>query len=126
MAEWRGRLSDWCYAVFRIVVGLLFACHGAEKLFGAWTGHSELSDPLMAAAGGIEFFGGLLVALGVGTGPAAFLASGEMAVAYFRVHARRGFWPIRNGGELAVLYCFAFLFIAFRGAGPIGLGRSRR
>ncbi len=121
MANWQGKVSEWIYPLFRIIVGALFACHGAEKLFGAWIGHNELSNPLMAAAGVIEFLGGLLVALGLFAGPAAFLASGEMAVAYFMVHARNGFWPIRNGGELAVLYCFSFLFIAFRGAGRLSL-----
>ena len=73
--------------------------------------------PLMLAAGIIEFFGGLLIALGVFTAIAAFIASGEMATGYFLGHAPHGFWPIRNHGEMAVLFCFVFLFVASRGDG---------
>jgi putative oxidoreductase len=115
--------SDKFYAVLRIVAGLLFACHGAQKLFGAFADPSHPGDAvalvsLMGLGGVIEFFGGLLIATGALTGPAAFLASGMMAVAYFMVHFPNGFWPIQNRGELAVVYCFIFLFIAARGAGP--------
>lgn len=105
------------YAVFRIVVGFLFMCHGAQKLFGAFGGHTQLHVPMMLAAGIIEFSCGILVLLGLLARFAAFLASGEMAVAYFMVHLPRGFLPIQNGGEAAVLYCFAFLYIACHGAG---------
>ncbi len=81
---------------------------------------------LAIGEGIVEFGGGLLVALGLFTVVAAFLASGEMAVAYFKAHAARGFWPIANHGELAVLYCFAFLFIATQGAGAFAVdGRWR-
>jgi len=117
MKRWLGRYSDLIYAVMRLVVGLLFACHGAQKLFGLLGGESQLSNPMMLAAGVIEFAGGLLVALGLWAGYAAFIASGQMAVAYFMVHASRSFWPIVNRGELAVVYCFVFLFIASRGSG---------
>ncbi|MGE5325366.1 MAG: DoxX family protein [Actinomycetota bacterium] len=105
------------YAVFRAVVGFLFMCHGAQKLFGAFGGHAQLHNPLMLAAAIIEFAGGILVLLGLLTRFAAFIASGEMAVAYFMVHQPRGILPIQNGGEAAVLYCFAFLYIACHGAG---------
>lgn len=105
------------YAVFRAVVGFLFMCHGAQKLFGAFGGHAQLHNPLMLAAAIIEFAGGILVLLGLLTRFAAFIASGEMAVAYFMVHQPRGILPIQNGGESAVLYCFAFLYIACHGAG---------
>ena len=111
------------YAAFRIVTGALFACHGAQKLFGVLGGTKETSDPEGLIAGIIEFGGGLLVALGLFTVVAAFLASGEMAVAYFKAHAARGFWPIANHGELAVLYCFAFLFIAMQGAGAFAVDK---
>ena len=80
-------------------------------------------NPLMLTAGIIEFFGGLLIAVGLLTRIAAFIASGEMAVAYFKAHAPQGFWPIENQGELAVVYCFVFLFVAAYGAGVYGLGR---
>lgn len=121
-----GKLSWLAYTLFRIAAGLLFAQHGAQKLFGLLGGMGEggASAPflsLMFFAGLIEFFGGLLVALGLGTSWAAFLASGQMAVAYFMAHAPQGFWPIQNRGELAVLYSFAFLYIATRGSGKLGL-----
>jgi putative oxidoreductase len=115
--RWLGRYSDVLYALMRVVVGLLFALHGAQKLFGVLGGQSQLSNPMMLAAGIIEFGGGLLVAVGLWASYAAFLASGQMAVAYFMVHAPAGFWPILNKGELAALYCFVFLFIASRGSG---------
>jgi putative oxidoreductase len=113
------------YAVLRIVAGLLFAQHGAQKLFGV-LGGQRVDDPLMIAAGVIELGGGLLIALGLLTVPAAFIASGEMAVAYFKAHLPQGFWPIENGGELAALYCFLFLFIAARGPGIWSLDRAFR
>jgi putative oxidoreductase len=110
-------LEPVAYAAFRIVIGFLFMCHGAQKLFGAFGGHSQLHNPLLLAAAIIEFGGGILVMLGLLTRFAAFLASGEMAVAYFMQHQPRGFLPIQNGGESAVVYCFVFLFIACYGAG---------
>lgn len=129
MERFLGKYSEVLYAVMRMAVGLLFACHGAQKLFGALGGQSQLSDPMLAAAGVIEFVGGILVALGLWAGYAAFLASGQMAVAYFKVHAAGGFWPIINKGELAVLYCFVFLFVASRGSGHLSIDtlvRKRR
>jgi putative oxidoreductase len=110
--------SPHLYALLRIVAGLLFAQHGVQKLFG-WLGGSG-PVPLLSqfgVAGVIETFGGLAIALGAFTSPIAFLASGQMAVAYFQAHLPRGFWPIQNGGELAVLNCFLFLYIASRGSG---------
>jgi putative oxidoreductase len=121
MERWLGKYSEECYSVMRIIAGFLFACHGAQKLFGVLGGQVMTSDPLMAAAGVIEFFGGVLIALGLWAGYAAFITSGQMAVAYFRVHAPGGFWPVVNKGELAVLYCFVFLYIAFRGSGRLSL-----
>jgi putative oxidoreductase len=123
MERFLGQYSPYLYAVMRVVVGVLFACHGAQKLFGVLGGVGSqpgASVPLfslMGLAGIIEFFGGLLIAVGWLAGYAAFIASGEMAVAYFMNHFPRGFWPIMNRGELAVLYCFVFLYIASRGAG---------
>jgi putative oxidoreductase len=106
----------------RFVFGSLFACHGAQKLFGAFGGAVMTHNSTMLAAGVIEFLGGLLIAVGLMTRPAAFIASGEMAVAYLWKHLPNGLWPIQNKGEPAVLYCFAFLFIAAFGAGRFGLG----
>ena len=121
MERWLGKYSELLYAVMRMVVGLLFACHGAQKLFGVLQGQSQLTNPVLLSAGVIEFAGGGMVALGLWAGYAAFLASGEMAVAYFMAHAAEGFWPITNKGELAVLYCFVFLYIASRGSGALSV-----
>jgi putative oxidoreductase len=129
MDRWLGTYSDRMYALMRVVVGLLFACHGAQKLFGVLGGHSQLGNPKLLAAGIIEFGGGSLIALGLFAGFAALVASGEMAFAYFTVHAGGGLWPIVNKGELAVLYCFVFLYVVFRGSGPLSvdaLARKRR
>ena len=129
MNRWLGKQSEWIYAPMRIVVGLLFACHGAQKLFGLLGGEQRISDPLMLLGGIIEFGGGLMVGLGLRAGLAAFLASGMMAVGYFKAHAPRGFWPIVNKGELAVLYSFVFLYIASKGSGLLSidalLGRKK-
>jgi putative oxidoreductase len=126
MDQFLGKLSGLFYALFRIVSGLLFAQHGAQKLFGWLGGMGEAggSAPflsLMFFAGLIEFFGGLLIAVGFQASWAAFIASGQMAVAYFMVHAPNALFPIQNRGELAVLYCFAFLYIASRGSGTLGI-----
>jgi putative oxidoreductase len=130
MERWLGKLSELVYAALRLVAGGLFACHGAQKLFGVLGGHPMTGNPMMVTAGIIELIGGVLIAVGLAAGWAAFIASGEMAYAYFTVHAPRGLWPIANGGELAVLYCFIFLFVATRGSGPISLdgllGRGSR
>jgi putative oxidoreductase len=117
-----GNFSPYAYALMRIVVGLLFACHGAQKLFGWFggidgKGTAALLSSLFGVAGIIEVITGLLVAVGLFAGYAAFIASGEMAFAYFKAHFPAGFWPIENKGEEAVLYCFIFLYVATRGAG---------
>jgi putative oxidoreductase len=126
MDRWLGRHAERVYTLLRIVAGLLFACHGAQKLFGALGGTAMTSNPMMLAAGIIEFGGGLLIAIGLLTSWAAFIASGEMAVGYFMVHAKGPFWPILNKGELAVVYCFLFLYIAARGAGPYSADAAMR
>ena len=121
MAELIGRFSAQTFAILRIVAGLMFALHGTQKLLGyppMPKGMSGPLPPLMMVAGGIELICGFLIAIGFFTGIAAFIASGEMAAAYFMGHASRGgLLPIENQGELAVLYCFLFLFIAAHGAG---------
>ena len=110
------------YACLRIVAGLLFSLHGIQKLFGVFgreTPVTLLSQ--MGLAGAIEASAGLGIALGLFTSPLAFLASGQMAVAYFTAHAPQGLWPIVNGGELAALYCWLFLYIAASGSGKWSL-----
>jgi putative oxidoreductase len=117
-----GRFSPQIFAVFRIVMGVLFSFHGLQKIFG-WPpmqhgGGGGSLPPLLIAAGWIELVGGLLIAIGLFTGWAAFICSGEMAVAYFTVHASKGGpIPIVNQGELAAVYSWVFLYIASHGAG---------
>ena len=110
----------------RVVAGLLFCCHGAQKLFGSFGGQVMTGVPLMLAAGIIELVAGLMIALGLFGDLAAFVASGEMAVGYFKAHQPDGALPIVNHGELAVLYCFLFLYIAARGTGRFSLDRGFR
>ena len=124
MRGFLSRNADRFYAIFRIVVGFLFLFHGLQKLFGAFGGKPVELVSLMGLAGTIELVCGLLVMLGLFARWAAFLASGTMAVAYFMVHFPQAFWPIENKGELAVVYCFAFLYIAARGAGPWSLAHA--
>ena len=121
-----GPVAPYLYALMRIVVGLLFACHGAQKLFGLLGGPQMPLMSRFGIAGIVEFFGGLMVALGFLTGTAAFIASGEMAYAYFTAHLPKGNVPIQNGGELALLYCFVFLYIAARGVGVLGIDKRSR
>ena len=121
-------LEPYVHSLLRIVAGFTFSLHGAQKLLGAFGGMGGKGATaqflsLMWAAGALELVGGLLILVGLLTRPVAFLLCGEMAVAYFMSHAPRGFWPIRNGGELAVLYCFLFLFLFAAGPGPWSLDR---
>ena len=121
-----GRFAPYLYAILRIVVGLAFAQHGAQKLFGVLGGQAVALGTQRGLAGVIEFVGGIMIALGLFTSPVAFLASGEMAWAYFQSHAPRGPWPIQNGGELAVLYCFIFLYVAAVGSGKLSIDSIRK
>ncbi|MFJ1702989.1 DoxX family protein [Kitasatospora sp. NPDC088346] len=113
--------------LFRIVVGLLFVCHGAAKLFGVLGGVGDGATVDTWAwpgfyAGLIELVAGSLVLVGLGTRTAALLCSGSMAFAYFDVHQEQALWPIENGGETAALYSWVFLLIAFAGPGSFALG----
>ena len=127
----RTNLESYARSVLRIVVGLLFCCHGLQKLvgmFGGMGGKGAVAafPSLFWFAAVLETVGGLLILIGLCTRPVAFVLCGEMAVAYFRSHAPRGMWPIQNGGELAVLYCFIFLYLSSAGAGPISVDRLIR
>ena len=119
-----GRFAGELYAFLRIVAGFLFACHGAQKLLGALGGHQVQLASQMGLAGIIELVGGTLIAIGLFTSPVAFVASGEMAFAYFQAHAPKSFWPIMNGGELAALFSFLFLYIATRGPGRFAIDKE--
>ena len=117
--------KDQLYALMRIVIGVLFISHGIQKISAFANGVMSLSNIWMTLAAIIETLGGLMIILGWNVKWAAFIASGEMAVAYFKAHAFRSFWPIENGGEKAVFYCFVFLFIAAYGAGRWSLDRKK-
>ena len=130
-AAWTPRVLS----ILRIVSAFMFLAHGAQKLFGFLAPPGSPSPPMFSqiwVGGAIEFFGGLLLLLGLFTRPVAFILSGTMAVAYFQMHAwtafqkqglSAGFWPLQNRGELAALYCFVFLFFAVAGGGPWSLDR---
>jgi putative oxidoreductase len=123
-SSWAGRLLS----LLRIVSGFLFMAHGTQKLFAWPADEPRATEPLlslMGVAGLLETFGGLLLVLGLFTRPVAFLLAGEMAVAYFMAHAPRGFWPILNRGEVPVLFCFVFLYLAAAGGGPWSLDERR-
>ena len=114
------------YAALRIVSGFLFLWHGAEKLFGFPGGVPEgVPTPVLYIAGPIEFVGGLLLLVGFMTRPVAFLCSGLMAAAYWMAHGMNAVLPIQNHGELAVVYCFLFLFISANGSGIWSLDARR-
>ncbi|MEU1196802.1 DoxX family protein [Streptomyces sp. NPDC005813] len=127
-----GRLDSaqpYAVGLFRMVVGLLFAAHGAASLFGVLGGAGGTGGTIDAGtwpgwyAAVIQLVGGVLVLLGLGTRAAAFLSSGSMAYAYFDVHQSAALWPIQNGGELSALFCWAMLLLVFTGSGALGLDR---
>lgn len=117
MERYLGRYAPYLYALLRIVAGLMFAMHGSQKLFG-WPGDGPpRGDAVGIIAGIVELGGGVLIAVGLFAGWAAFIAAGQMAVAYFWRHQPDGLFPLLNRGELAVLYCFLWLFVAAHGPG---------
>ena len=121
--SWAPRLLS----VLRIVAGFLFMMHGMQKLAGFPAPFPMALHPftLLWFAGVIELVGGALVLVGLFTRPAAFVMSGEMAFAYFIGHAPKNLWPVLNGGDTAILYCFVFLYLAAAGAGPWSIDRAR-
>lgn len=127
----------YALSLFRVVVGLLFACHGAASLFGVLGGAAGSNGGTIAAgtwpgwyAAVIQLVAGVLVLLGAGTRSAAFIASGSMAYAYFDVHQSMALWPIQNGGEASAMFAWAFLLLVFTGPGALSvdrfLGRGKR
>ncbi|WP_445400767.1 DoxX family protein [Streptomyces sp. LE64] len=126
-----GRLNNaqpYALGLFRIVVGLLFACHGAASLFGVLGGaHGGGTVPAGEWPGWyaavIQLVGGGLVMIGLGTRAAAFICSGSMAYAYFKVHQPEALWPLQNSGESSAMFCWAFLLLVFTGSGAFGLDR---
>jgi putative oxidoreductase len=122
--------SSYALSLLRIVTGLLFICHGLQKLFGMFGGHrvpaAALFTSLFGVAGLLETFGGVLIIVGLFTRPVAFILCGEMAAAYFKAHFPGGPVPLVNHGEIAVLNCFVFLYLIFAGGGPISLDRILR
>jgi putative oxidoreductase len=129
IARMRSVLAEPAFALLRIVSGALLALHGAQK-FGFLSEHTPAVGSQIWIGGLIEVVTGLCIALGFWSSLAAFLASGTMAVAYTQFHWKlrfgRAFLPMQNGGELALVYCLVFLYLAFRGPGPFSLGRTAR
>lgn len=120
----KNRWQQWqavTLSLLRIVVGILFMPHGAQKLFGAFGGQAVPLASQFGVGGILEFFGGLLILIGLFTRPVAFILAGEMAAAYWMAHGSQGLWPILNQGELAALYCFVFLFLFASGGGDFSI-----
>lgn len=127
-AESLDRYSPFALALLRIVTALIFMEHGTQKLFGFPAPPQSGLPPLLSLSGigGImEFVGGLLILVGLFTRPVAFLLAGEMAVAYWMFHAPQNFFPVLNGGDAAILYCFVFLLFVFTGPGAFSLDGAR-
>jgi putative oxidoreductase len=124
--------AEWAHAALRLFAGAVLWQHGAQKLFGLLGGMDGAGRAagvhlsLVGIAGPIEFFGGIIIIVGLFTHVVAFILSGEMAVVYFLMHAHRGFWPIENHGEVPVILCFVFLYFAATGAGIFSLDYLRK
>jgi putative oxidoreductase len=119
------KYSAQSHALMRIVVGFLFLCHGSQKLLGFPAAAHEAPPYITYGAGSIELIGGALIAVGLFADWAALVCSGEMAVAYWMAHGPRHAFPLLNGGELAAIYCFVFLYIATHGAGIWSVDAAR-
>jgi putative oxidoreductase len=126
MEHFMKRYDAQAYALLRIVTGFMFLWHGSQKLLG-FPGEAPAGAPafILYVAGPIELIGGILILIGLFTRWVAFLCSGLMAVAYWLAHGTQAFLPLLNGGELAVLYCFVFLFISAHGPGAWSIDGSR-
>ncbi len=117
--------ARWAHVLLRVMASAAFMQHGAQKLFGVLGGQVQAVGSLMWFAGIIELVGGAFILAGLFTRPIAFLMAGQMAVAYFTAHFPQGFWPTVNQGELALLYCFIFLYFSATGAGAVSLDYIR-
>ena len=123
---WLSRWQPQLLALLRIVFGLLFLQHGLSKFLGFPVPFPmQPLPPLLMAAGAIECVAGTLITVGLFTRLAAFIASGEMAVAYWMMHFPKGFWPLQNQGEGAIMFCFVFLYLAAAGAGAWSIDSTR-
>lgn len=127
MEKYLGNFAPHLFALLRIIAGFMFAMHGTQKLFG-WPGDGDPVDiaSMMGVAGIIELVGGILIMIGLFGSMAAFICSGQMAVAYFMVHSPQHWNPLINEGEKAILYCFLFLYIAARGSGIWSIDVNRK
>lgn len=124
--EFLGAYQPFALAALRIMTALQFIEHGTQKLFNFPAGdHTGSLSALPLTAAILEFAGGILVALGLFTRPVALVLSGEMAIAYFMAHAPRDFFPVNNGGDAAISFCFIFLYLAFAGPGALALDNRR-
>ena len=127
MERFLGRYEPYFYALLRIVSGFMFLLHGTQKLFAAPPPAQPMpGGTFITVTGVLELVFGVLILIGFQAGYAGFLASGMMAVAYFMAHQPAGALPIQNGGELAALYCFVFLYIASRGSGALSVDSAMR
>jgi putative oxidoreductase len=117
------RFAPYLLSALRIAAAFTFMAHGTQKLFAFPGGHRAVLMSLIGLAGVLETFGGALMLVGLFTRPVAFILAGEMAYAYFTQHLPEGFWPVQNDGELAVLYCFLWLYVVAAGPGPISIDR---
>lgn len=115
--SWIARYESCLRSVARIIIAFTFSLHGWQKFFGIFGNFHPPLSSLLGVAGVIETIGGALLILGLFTRPVAFILSGEMAIGYFHTHAPRSFWPIMNGGEVTVVYCFFFLWLSSAGPG---------
>jgi putative oxidoreductase len=120
IATWSPRMLS----VLRIMTGLLFLEHGTQKLF-AFPGPGPALTPLLVVQSLLELAGGILIVIGLFTRPVAFILAGDMAVAYFMAHSPRGFFPTLNGGQLAILFCFVFLYLFVAGGGVWSVDQQR-
>ena len=128
MKAYLARWSPQLLSILRVITGFLFIAHGTQKWFGFPAPSQQPLDVMsrIGVAGTLELVGGALMIIGLFTRPVAFILSGLMAFAYFLAHAPQGFWPLVNRGELAVLYCFVFLYLAAAGAGPWSVDHAMR
>ncbi|MER9598488.1 MULTISPECIES: DoxX family protein [unclassified Mesorhizobium] len=124
--EGLARYQPFALAALRIMTALQFLQHGTQKLFNfPVSDHAGALSGLSLTAGILEFAGGILLALGLLTRPVAFLLCGEMAIAYFIAHVPQGFFPVNNGGDSAISFCFIFLYLVFAGPGALALDNRR-